>query len=99
MGLERDDEAAAARAAGRVPGAVHALYPVRHADRRWAGLPILAPPRARAGVRDDDGLPVRRLLPVAAARGGVGRGALPPPRRRARGRAPARIAGEGARSA
>ena len=99
VGLERDDEAAPARPAGRVPGAVHALHPLRHADRRGARLPLLARPLARARVRGRDGLPVRRLLGVAAARGGVGRRALPAPRRRARGGPPARAARQGARPA
>ena len=99
VGLERDDQAAPARPAGRLPRAVHALHPLRLADRGGARLPLLAPSVARARVRGGDGLPLRLLLRVAAAGGGLGRRALPPPRRRARGRASPCAAGEGARPA
>ena len=62
-------------------------------------LPLLARRVARARVRRGDGLPLRHLLGRAAARGGVGGGALPARRRRARGRARALDPGEGARPA
>ena len=84
VGLERDDQGAPARPAGRLPRAVDALHPLRRADagRR---LPLLARPVARARVRGGDGLPLRHLLGVAAARRGLGRRALPARRGRARG--------------
>ena len=90
VGLERDDEGAPARPAGRLPRAVHALHALRRADRRRARLPLLAPPRAGAGVRGGDGLPVRVVLGGAAAGGGVGGRALPARRTTSRRRAHAR---------
>ena len=93
--VERDDQAAPARPPGRLPRAVHALHPLRRRDARRR-LPLLARRLARPRVRRGDGLPLRHLLGRAAARGGVGGGAVPARRRRARGRARALDPGEGA---
>ena len=97
VGLERDDQAAAARAAGRLPRAVHALHGLRRPDGRGSGLSLLALVRARPGVRGGDGLPVRHLLRDPPAGGGVVGRAVPAGRRRARGRAPAFHPRQGAR--
>ena len=77
VGLERDDEAAPARPAGRLPRAVDPLHGLRRADGRRPRLPLLARTRRSARSTSGDGLAVRRLLRGAAARRGVGGRALP----------------------
>ena len=88
VGLQRDDQGAPARPAGRLPGAVDALHRLRPADARRR-LPLLAPPRARAAstTRAMDFL-FDTYSRSAAAGDGLGRGALPARRRRARGGPP-----------
>ena len=66
--VERDDQAAPARAAGLLPRAVHALHPVRRPDGGHRRLPLLAQPRARPRVRAGHGPAVRHLLAHAARR-------------------------------
>ena len=77
VGLERDDQGAAAAAAGRLPGAVDALHRLRRADGRRRRLPLLARSGARPGVRARDGRAVLHLCLRAAAGGGLGRDRFP----------------------
>ena len=78
VGLERDDEAAPARPARRLPRAVHPLHGLRRADGRRARLPLLAPPRARArSTRQAMDFLFECLFRGAAARRGLGGRALP----------------------
>ncbi len=88
VGLERDDQGAPARAARRLPRAVHALHPLRP--------PIDGGPATATGATPSWGPstsgPWTSLFDTysrgAAARAGLGRGALPARRGRARGGPP-----------
>ena len=100
VGLERDDEAAPARPAGRLPRAVHALHALRRADGRGARLPLLAPPGARARSTrrrwTSSSTPTREALPRVEAWAAE---RFPRADGRARGRARALDPRQGARPA
>ncbi len=98
MGLERAHKGPAARAPGRLPGAVDPLHRLRPAHAR-RGLPLLLRRRPWPRVPRRHGRALHHLLRIAGASSGLGRRALAARRLRARGRMAQLDPREGARPA